>query len=74
MQRRLAVFITQIAIGAAALSCSLTAKAANHYVYVDFFGLSPDPININVGDSVFWLDGDGGGPDQHLFQWRDDPS
>src|SRR4029079_17625949 len=62
MQRRIALFITKIALSAVVLLCSLTAKATNYQVTVDFFGLSPDPININVGDSVFWVDGDGGGP------------
>ena len=27
-----------------------------------FSGLSPDPVNIVVGEAVFWIDGDGFGP------------
>jgi hypothetical protein len=62
MQRRIALFISQIVISALTLSYSFTAKAANYEVTVDFFGLTPDPVNIKEGDSVFWIDGDGGGP------------
>jgi hypothetical protein len=33
---------------------SLHATAATVFVEVSLFNLSPDPVNINVGDSVYW--------------------
>jgi Bacterial Ig domain len=35
---------------------------ADVLVYVTMFSLTPDPVTISVGESVFWTDGDGGGP------------
>ena len=68
MQRRIAFFITQIVISVVALSYSLTAKAANHYVYIDYdLGPDPDPVNIYVNDSVYFYDGDGFGPYEIYF-------
>ena len=62
MQRRIALFICQIAVSAIALLSSFTAKANTVFVEVDYFsGLSIDPVYINVGDSVYWTD-DGLGP------------
>ncbi len=42
----------------------LAPFAARAYVLVTvtMFSLDPNPVNITVGEAVFWTDGDGGGP------------
>ncbi|HWC60748.1 MAG TPA: Ig-like domain-containing protein [Verrucomicrobiae bacterium] len=37
---------------------SLRTNAANVYVNVDYYTLSPNPVYIKPGDAVYWLDND----------------
>jgi hypothetical protein len=35
---------------------------ADAFVFVEFFGVSPNPVNIVEGEVVYWIDGDDFGP------------
>jgi len=37
---------------------ALRTSAANVYVNVDYYSLSPNPVHIKPGDAVYWLDND----------------
>jgi hypothetical protein len=40
------------------LVVSFAANAADYFVSVDYFSLSPDPVTIKKGDAVYWDDND----------------
>jgi hypothetical protein len=61
MKKRIRLGIVKAVIALLALSGSLGARA-DAYVYVYFWGLSPETVNITEGEVVWWYDGDYNGP------------
>jgi hypothetical protein len=59
MKKFYAPLLASLALSLAAAFPSIV-KAAT--VYVSYYQLSPDPVYINVGDVVYWDDGDDLGP------------
>jgi len=61
MQKGIRLGIVKAVIVLLALFCSLTARA-DAYVFVYYWGLSPETANITEGEVVWWYDGDDYGP------------
>jgi hypothetical protein len=61
MVKEIRLRIVKAAIALLMLSGSLAARA-DADVYVYYWGVSPDPVNITEGEVVWWYDGDYYGP------------